>query len=73
MSIITDFKSIGELARLRALDGRPQDEVTAGIAKVEPVKPVEPPEGWHVFWQANLCDTAPSELAFGFVAEDDSA
>ena len=33
MDIITDFKAIAEIARLRALDGRPQDEVVAGVVR----------------------------------------
>ncbi len=32
-SIITDFASLAKIARLRALDGRPQDAVVAGIVR----------------------------------------
>ena len=66
---VFDFKSIAEIARLRALEGRPQDEVVAGIAQAIPVncqkhalpncsvcriEAAEPPEGWHVYWQNAL-------------------
>ena len=37
MDIITDFASLGKIARLKALEGRPQDPVVAGIAKAGPV------------------------------------
>ena len=107
-SLITDFADLAKRANLRALDGRPQDEVTAGVVKrcakhdlpnchVCRIEAEEPAEGWAVYWQNGLygaqtvfmdedvifragdvaivsvCDTAPSELAFGFVADEDGA
>ena len=67
--IITDFASLAKIANLRALEGRPQDEVVAGLVTNEPVncqkhalpncsvcriEAAEPPEGWAVYWQNGL-------------------
>ena len=68
--IITDFASLAKIARLKALEGRPQDEVVAGLVTNEPsvncakhalpncsvcrIEAAEPAEGWHVYWQNAL-------------------
>ena len=49
--IVTDFADIAKRANLKALDGKPQDDVTAGIVKAAaPELEID----WHVYWQESL-------------------
>jgi hypothetical protein len=50
--IVTDFADIARRANLKALDGKPQDDVTAGIVKAAAPEP-------EIDWSAILTDSSP--------------
>jgi hypothetical protein len=64
VDIVTDFAAIAKIANLKALDGRPQDDVTAGVPKVEtaPEPQADDPYGMY----AGYVDRSAEALVWSF-------